>query len=153
MSKRRQKWSGFTLIEMVLVLIILGIVSAAAARPLGQMISTWFDTREAYGDEADMVFALSRIAREVRQHGISCDNGDSVTDNGDSVKLGEDKNITINDGALRLDDDPIFWPESGSPVFECISSEADPSRLFRIRISIDRTDSEDREVTTYVYSR
>ncbi len=64
---------GFTILELVIVLVILGVIAAFAARPVAQTMEVWLGTMRAETDRAEVHYALERVAREVREGDTSCD--------------------------------------------------------------------------------
>ena len=82
---------GFSLLELVVVLVILGVVAAFAARPVAQTMEVWLGTMRGQTDRAEVNYALERVAREVRQGdtsscgsdigdiGITCSNNGLYT--------------------------------------------------------------------------
>jgi MSHA biogenesis protein MshO len=67
MTKLRQAQGGFTLIELVMVIVILGVIGAMVAVFMRSPIDAYFDTarRAALSDEADT--ATRRMARDIRR--------------------------------------------------------------------------------------
>lgn len=67
---------GFSLLELVLVLVITGVVVMVAARFLESALQAVSDTREFEQDQSEAGFALDRMAREVRAGNVvSCEPG------------------------------------------------------------------------------
>ncbi|ACV69283.1 prepilin-type N-terminal cleavage/methylation domain-containing protein [Desulfohalobium retbaense] len=66
--------SGFTLLELVVVLVLLGVIAAFAARPVAQTMEVWLGTMRGQTDRVEVHYALERVAREVREGNISCDD-------------------------------------------------------------------------------
>ena len=58
---------GFTLVELTLVLVLLGVTAAFAARPVAQIMDLWVDTMRSRTDRTEVNYVLERMSREVRQ--------------------------------------------------------------------------------------
>ncbi|MFP4146802.1 MAG: PilW family protein [Halorhodospira sp.] len=59
--------AGFTLIELVVTLVLLGIVAVLATRVLSTSLDMWITTGYDARERADQVAALERMVREVRE--------------------------------------------------------------------------------------
>ncbi len=64
---RRRRQDGFTLIEMLTVLIILGVVAAVGARLMSSMFQSYFAARDITNSDAQARVAFERMTRELRQ--------------------------------------------------------------------------------------
>ena len=107
----RDQANGFTLIELVVTLTLLGIIAGFVGAPLITMIEARQDINEKVAQDADAVFALGKISNEIRFGGISsgCSEGsDAVTTNTSSspkYKLTNDNNLIEenNDSVIVTD--------------------------------------------------
>lgn len=57
---------GFTLIEMIMVIILIGIVAAVIAIPLSQGVKGWFQATSREGISQSGRIGIERMAREIR---------------------------------------------------------------------------------------
>jgi MSHA biogenesis protein MshO len=57
---------GFTLIEVVITLIVLGVLATIGARIMSTAFQTYFAGREIAQDDAQVRYALERMTRELR---------------------------------------------------------------------------------------
>ena len=57
---------GFTLIETIMVITLLGIVAAIIAIPLSQAVTGWFQSTSREGISQSGRLAIERMARETR---------------------------------------------------------------------------------------
>ncbi|HET9123118.1 MAG TPA: type II secretion system protein [Acidiferrobacteraceae bacterium] len=64
MSRRTQR--GFTLIEMVVVMVLLAIVAAIGGLTVGGAFRSYFAERDISGANAQAASALARLARSLR---------------------------------------------------------------------------------------
>src|SRR5258706_5979463 len=64
---RRQHERGWTLIEMVLVIIVFGIVATIRARVMSTMFLSYFTARDITRSDAQARVAFERLTRELRQ--------------------------------------------------------------------------------------
>jgi prepilin-type N-terminal cleavage/methylation domain-containing protein len=92
---------GFTLIEMVLVMVLLGIAALMVVPFVGHIFSNLLEGRELSHREGQAVMALERFVRDVR-------GADSVTVNNNQKKMtlendGSDVIYEIVTGNLLLD--------------------------------------------------
>ena len=114
MKQPDHKARGFTLIEVVVTLLLLGAISALVSRPLIDLIQARANVSDAAGRQADIDYALARMAKEIR---LSTDDEDikkcdinisnsleiesnSYKINGDDLVLGEEtlvENVGDND--------------------------------------------------------
>jgi prepilin-type N-terminal cleavage/methylation domain-containing protein len=67
MKRRRAPMHGWTLIEMVTVLIIFSIVVAVGANLMSGMFRSYFTARDITGSDAQARVAFERMTRELRQ--------------------------------------------------------------------------------------
>jgi len=64
---RRRQQHGWTLIEMLTVIIILAVVSAVGARLMSGMFRSYFAARDITSSDAQARVAFERMTRELRQ--------------------------------------------------------------------------------------
>lgn len=64
---RRQRVSGFTLIELILVTVLLGIIASAGTSMFADSFRTARMVGEGLGSADQARYALERLAREIRQ--------------------------------------------------------------------------------------
>lgn len=64
---RRRAARGFSLVEMVVVIVIVGIVFAIGATLLGRLFTAFFAERDIADGEWQGVIALERVSRELRE--------------------------------------------------------------------------------------
>ena len=57
---------GFTLLEMIMVIILIGIVAAVIAMPLAQGVKGWFAATSREGISQSGRIGIERMAREIR---------------------------------------------------------------------------------------
>lgn len=75
-----QRGRGFSLLELVLVLVILAVIGVIAARFLGGAIDAVFVTREVTNTQMEVGAAMDRMVRDVRaaQSVMSCSAGEMI---------------------------------------------------------------------------
>lgn len=96
-----QRGSGFTLLELVLVLVILAAIGLVAARVLGGSVEALSVTRELTETQMEAGAALDRMARDIR-------GARQVEECGDGVlrvetRRGDARHYDVSGGRLRLD--------------------------------------------------
>ena len=64
---RRQRRDGFTLVELLTVIIILAVVAAVGARLMSGMFRSYFAARDITSSDAQARVAFERMTRELRQ--------------------------------------------------------------------------------------
>ncbi len=64
---RRRQQHGWTLIEVLTVLIILAVVAAVGARLMSSMFQSYFAARDITNSDAQARVAFERMTRELRQ--------------------------------------------------------------------------------------
>ena len=86
---------GFTLIEMIAVIIIVGIIAAAGATLLGRSFSHFAVSRDVTGIEAQARVALERISRELRQIRGRSNNNDLDISTANEITFRDTSNTLI----------------------------------------------------------
>ncbi len=67
MMTLRRKQGGFSLVELILVIIILSIIAAVGSRMLGNGFNAYFSGRDLIDAEWQGRYAMQRISRELRE--------------------------------------------------------------------------------------
>jgi prepilin-type N-terminal cleavage/methylation domain-containing protein len=121
---------GFTLIEVVITLLLLGVLSAFIARPLISLIQARADVSDAAAQRSDIEHALSRMAKDIRLS----DDSTVITGCGEGVltlnRDGDERVYERNEnGTLMLDDNVIA---SDVRIFECEALEPADLRLYEL---------------------
>ena len=75
----RDHAKGFTLIEIVVTLVLLGVITGFVGMPLISMITARATINEKVGQDADAMFALEKISNEIRFGPEPGCNDNSVT--------------------------------------------------------------------------
>lgn len=92
--------NGFTLIELILVLVLVGIAAVMVVPFVGHVLSNLLEGRELSHREGQSVLALERFVRDVRR-------ADAVTfTSSQEIRLsldGSDTTYLIDSGSLQLD--------------------------------------------------
>lgn len=74
---------GFTLVEVILVMLLLGIIAAVGAQIMGAGLQTYVAARDSLSVDAQARLALERMTRELRAvrspSGLSLTPGNEVT--------------------------------------------------------------------------
>ncbi len=74
-----QNHKGFTLIEMIMVIMLIGIVAAIIAIPLSQGVKGWFQATSREGISQSGRIAIERMAREIRNTARKSDNNPCIS--------------------------------------------------------------------------
>ena len=64
---RRRRSAGFTLIELITVIVLLGILAAVGSNMLSDSFTTTRMVNAGYASESEARYALERLAREIRE--------------------------------------------------------------------------------------
>ena len=136
---------GFTLLEMLLVLMIVGIIAASLGTLFVQVISDFIQGREMADRQSQACLATERLVRDVRAAASQ-----NIANNGARLNLidVESENITYRidpaDGALKIsaDDGPehVLARHVHESSFFDIKAQADgldyPVVILHLRIEI-----------------
>ncbi|WP_028491572.1 prepilin-type N-terminal cleavage/methylation domain-containing protein [Thioalkalivibrio sp. ALE19] len=122
---------GFTLLELVLVLIILGVIGVAAARFLGGAVEAIFVTRELTDTQMESGAALDRMARDLRGAGSvdDCAGGSLILNGGGLEYAPADGRLELNDVLLA------GTPED--PVVSFVCADTGVSGLYRLELETE----------------
>ena len=140
---RRGASRGFTLLELVLVLALLGGVIALVATPLGQAIQHYVELEDWSEADAEIGYALERMSRDVRSRGravAECEPGSLVVGG---------TTYALEGGTLQRDGQAIAGHGRTGDValFECEPVPDTP--LYILTLDLVAAQS----VTIYVYDR
>jgi len=91
---------GFTLIELMIVVVILGLITLGAVTFFGGGMRSWISGQFQLAAQRDARIALDRMVKEIRE-------GDEINDNSDSDTIIVDYNI--------LSKDTLTYSWSGTP--------------------------------------
>ena len=134
---------GFTLLELVVVLVLLGVIAAFAARPVAQTMEVWLGTMRTQTDRGDLNFALERMARDVRwgQKVLSCGNGEL------NVRIkgtGSPNRYSVANGVITLNNEVLASNENAAMSFSCTENDS----LYTIIATMDMDGDDYKEETT-----
>ena len=149
---------GFTLLEMIAVLVILGVVGAVAAQPLARAMEAVTTARTLTDAEGDLAAALDRMTRDIREGTVDdCQQTQLVVTDRDDNTL----TFEIDGDFLRLDgavlagtrDDPITTPtdSDGALCYDYAAEDGnwEVERFYRLHL----TTESGYEGRTHVYQR
>lgn len=94
---------GFSLVELVIVIVLLGILAAVAAPLLAKGFDAWFTGREVEASHRQAELALERMTRELRV-------GDGIVVAADEITYERDEvpySIEFTGAAITLNAQPI----------------------------------------------
>ena len=126
---------GFTLIEVVITLLLLGVLSAFIARPLISLIQTRTGVSDAAEQRSEIEHALSRMAKEIRLSDDSTDISES--------ECGPDLFVLDTEGNERLyerngNDELMLNGNvlvSDARLFECRALNPTSLRLYKLTLN------------------
>ncbi len=116
-----QNSKGFTLIEMIMVIVLIGIVAAIIAVPLSQGVKGWFAATSREGISQSGRIGIERMAREIR-------NTARKSDNTPCISAATATSFTFSDinGNLTSCADTTFsWAGAGNPIMRGANNLAD----------------------------
>jgi prepilin-type N-terminal cleavage/methylation domain-containing protein len=99
---RNQK--GFTLIELILVMVLIGIAAVMVTPFVGQVLSNLLELREINQRQNQAVLALERFTRDVQDETNIIDHSDFPLK---CVIDGDLWEIVLEEGTLKLDGQPL----------------------------------------------
>lgn len=97
MTKKKIDKNGFTLIELMVVVVILGLITLGAVTFFSGGIRSWISGQFQLAAQRDARIALDRMVKEIRE-------GDELDNNSDS------DTIIINYNVLSEDTLTYSWP-------------------------------------------
>ena len=152
-QRRSQKSvSGFTLLELVIVLVILGVIASFAARPVAQTMEVWVGTMRTQTDQGDLNFALERMARDVRwaESVSSCGENDLEVQTAEEGQPKYTYSAEEEDGVIviKLNTEVLASNENADMSFNCTKNDS----LYTIMATMDM-DGDDYTEETTVYCR
>ena len=124
---RLKNSDGFTLIEVVITLLLLGVIGAIIARPLINLIETRQTVSDATARQVDIDYALTRMSKEIRLS----DDSESVACNADALEIGGQR-YELDAGDLLLNGAPLV-----DDVDQFTCERLQPSSLRLYQLSID----------------
>ena len=105
LANRLNSSSGFTLIEVVITLLLLGVIGAIIARPLINLIEARQTVSDAAARQVDIDYALTRMSKDLRLS----DDSDPVVCNTSGLDIGSQRyefdggNLVLNSELLVVD--------------------------------------------------
>src|SRR3989344_3293103 len=112
---------GFTLIEMIMVITLLGIVAAIIAIPLLQGARGWFDATTREGITQSGRIGIERMTREIRNTARKSDNTPCI-----SAALATSFTFSDMSGDLTACNTITFsWAGAGNPIIRGADTLAD----------------------------
>lgn len=145
-SPKQKPQRGLTLIEIVVTLAILGVLAALVGRPIVNLVQSRLQIGEAVTRQADIDFALSRMATQIRQsdrNGIKqCGDGSG---NGRVLEVrleGEDTVYELQGTDVLADANVLVENVDG---FACNEINAD----LRLYVMTLNTGGRDYEITAF----
>lgn len=111
-QKTMRNNQGFTLIETIMVIALLGIVAAIIAIPLSQAVKGWFQSTSREGVSQSGRIAIERMTREIRNTARKSDNTPCI-----STATATSLSFSDLSGNLTLCNSVTFsWAGAGNPV-------------------------------------
>ncbi|MEX0430637.1 type II secretion system protein [Spiribacter insolitus] len=133
---------GFTLLEIVVTLIILGIVAAVASTPLITLIQSRDSISMAASEQSDNDYALARMATQIRlseTDGIDRCNATELWIRGDSGPDAAATQYTFTAGQILVSEkilvENVDNPDAGGEKLCDIVD--DGLRLYRLAFRVD----------------
>ncbi|ADU64946.1 hypothetical protein Selin_0189 [Desulfurispirillum indicum S5] len=78
-DSRNHREQGFSLLELILTMVIIGILSAASAPMVGSAINAYFTARQMSDELMQVNMAMERVSRELRGALAIDTNSDQTT--------------------------------------------------------------------------
>ncbi len=111
---RRKHENGFSLLELILVMVLVGIAAVMVAPFVGHVLSNLLEGRELSDREGQAVAALERFIRDVRRaETVTLDSDQQITlslDGGNVIYL-------INSGSLQINGQILARHLAGTSKF------------------------------------
>ena len=144
---------GFTLLELILVLVILGVIGLIAARFLGGAMEAVFLTREATNTQMEVGAALDRMARDVRaaQDIVDCSPGTLTL----ALQGGGQRRYSLAGGRLWLEangDSALLAGDADDPVAAFACDDSAPWQTFDV-VALTVATVSGYEALTHAYRR
>ncbi|MGM0553508.1 MAG: prepilin-type N-terminal cleavage/methylation domain-containing protein [Pseudomonadota bacterium] len=144
---------GFTLLELILVLVILGVIGLIAARFLGGAMEAVFLTREATNTQMEVGAALDRMARDVRaaQNIAECSPGTLTL----ALEDGGQRHYYLADGRVWLEangDSALLAGDADDPVAAFACDDSAPWQTFDV-VALTLGTVSGYEALTHAYRR
>lgn len=125
----RSRVYGFTLIEAVITLALIGALTALIARPIADLIQARSNVGAATEQQANIDYALGRMARDIRfgvQGVEACKEGQFRIEN----------EYRLDGSTLRVNDSVLA---EGIETFKCELLAPGELRLYRLVINDSET--------------
>ena len=125
---------GFTLIEVVITLLVLGVLSAFIGRPLIDLIQARTNVSNNVERQADIEYALSRMAKEIRLS-TADEYVEKCSDTGSKIlKIGKES-YEIKGGNVVLGGQ-ILIENIGNNDFTCKELEPEELDLYLYELTV-----------------
>ena len=142
---RNQK--GFTLIELILVMVLIGIAAVMVTPFVGQVLFNLLEARELNQRENQAILALERFAKDVQDAStISIDEKTPLK----CVIDGDSWEILVDEGILKLNDQLIAKYLDDDSKFEKDPIGTTKLSKYKLTLVIQMTDGSPFEMSSFV---
>jgi prepilin-type N-terminal cleavage/methylation domain-containing protein len=144
---------GFTLLELVLVMVLLGIAAVMVVPFVGHIFSNLLEGRELSHRESQAVMALERFVRDVREgKDITLSNDGlemtfTTEENGAEIELNYE--IDLDEGTLGVNEKPLAKHLVAGSKFE----EETNTNSYMVILEIQMPNTESLKLSAIAFPR